>query len=479
MHERKALMAERSDAFVALPGGAGTLEEFFEAWTWAQLGIHRKPVALLNVAASTIRCSRSSTTWRARDSCARSSARWWSSPTSRRRSSTARRLPRAVDHALAHAGRSVTGARVPDAPSRPIPAFVNPTSGSADAARAAVAADGRFVLHEVAPDRLAPAIAAAAAAGHARVAVAGGDGTIAAAATAAAEHGIELAVLPGGTLNHFARDLGLPLDDLAACLAVAAEGRAVPADLGTVNGRAFLNTSAVGAYVTFVRTRERLEQWAGYRLASALAAVRVWLGLHAFGVVVREGERAVDAAHLAGARWCSSASASATCRGRAAGARVPGGRAALHVVVVRARSRRAVLALAARAAAQGLAALADTTAVDVILVDAARCACAGRAGASRSTARSSGCGRRWSTGWTAAPSGWSRRAPPAANRRGRTRSELEHALEPPLDLLPRLARLVDDRRLLVRDPHVLRVGGRLVVALAVPVARRRGLAAPA
>jgi uncharacterized protein (TIGR00730 family) len=50
MHERKALMAERSDAFVALPGGAGTMEEFFEAWTWAQLGIHRKPVALLNVA---------------------------------------------------------------------------------------------------------------------------------------------------------------------------------------------------------------------------------------------------------------------------------------------------------------------------------------------------------------------------------------------------------------------------------------------
>ena len=50
MHERKALMAERSDAFVALPGGAGTLEEFAEAWTWAQLGIHAKPVALLNVA---------------------------------------------------------------------------------------------------------------------------------------------------------------------------------------------------------------------------------------------------------------------------------------------------------------------------------------------------------------------------------------------------------------------------------------------
>jgi uncharacterized protein (TIGR00730 family) len=49
MHDRKALMAELSDAFVALPGGIGTLEELFEAWTWAGLGIHRKPVALLDV----------------------------------------------------------------------------------------------------------------------------------------------------------------------------------------------------------------------------------------------------------------------------------------------------------------------------------------------------------------------------------------------------------------------------------------------
>ncbi len=49
MHERKALMAELSDGFVALPGGLGTLEEFFEVWTWGQLGLHRKPYALLNV----------------------------------------------------------------------------------------------------------------------------------------------------------------------------------------------------------------------------------------------------------------------------------------------------------------------------------------------------------------------------------------------------------------------------------------------
>lgn len=50
MHERKALMAERSNAFLALPGGIGTFEELFEVWTWRQLGYHDKPIALLNVA---------------------------------------------------------------------------------------------------------------------------------------------------------------------------------------------------------------------------------------------------------------------------------------------------------------------------------------------------------------------------------------------------------------------------------------------
>jgi uncharacterized protein (TIGR00730 family) len=50
MHERKALMAELADAFMALPGGLGTLDEMFEIMTWAQLGMHRKPCGLLNVA---------------------------------------------------------------------------------------------------------------------------------------------------------------------------------------------------------------------------------------------------------------------------------------------------------------------------------------------------------------------------------------------------------------------------------------------
>ncbi|HEX5698593.1 MAG TPA: TIGR00730 family Rossman fold protein [Rhodoferax sp.] len=50
MHERKTLMAELSDGFIAMPGGIGTFEEIFEIWTWAQLGIHAKPCGLLNVA---------------------------------------------------------------------------------------------------------------------------------------------------------------------------------------------------------------------------------------------------------------------------------------------------------------------------------------------------------------------------------------------------------------------------------------------
>ncbi len=50
MHERKQLMAEQADLFIALPGGIGTFEELFEVWTWSQLGYHRKPIGLLNVA---------------------------------------------------------------------------------------------------------------------------------------------------------------------------------------------------------------------------------------------------------------------------------------------------------------------------------------------------------------------------------------------------------------------------------------------
>jgi uncharacterized protein (TIGR00730 family) len=56
MHERKALMAGLGDAFVALPGGVGTLDELFEAWTWAQLGLHLKPCACSTSTVTSTRC---------------------------------------------------------------------------------------------------------------------------------------------------------------------------------------------------------------------------------------------------------------------------------------------------------------------------------------------------------------------------------------------------------------------------------------
>ncbi|HEY0779464.1 MAG TPA: diacylglycerol kinase family protein [Gemmatirosa sp.] len=257
-------------------------------------------------------------------------------------------------------------------PAGTIPAFVNPRGGSADAARAAIHADARFALREVDPDALGAAMGAAAAAGHRRVLVSGGDGTVAAAAAVAATSGQELAVLPGGTLNHFAVDLGLPAGDAGACLTAAVEGEARPADLAYVNDHAILNTSAVGAYVTFVRTRERFERWSGYRLASMLAAGRTWAGLHGFSVTVREGGRDGDPMReYAESPLVFLGVGERDFTAAAHGARVPNGVRALHVVVVRAATRARVLALAARAAVEGLESVAaQSDAVDVALVDA-------------------------------------------------------------------------------------------------------------
>jgi diacylglycerol kinase family enzyme len=107
------------------------------------------------------------------------------------------------------------------------------------------------------------------------VAAGGGDGTIRSVAEAVADTGIPLAILPLGTLNHFARDLGIPLDINQAMAAIAAgEVRAV--DVGEVNGRLFINNSSIGIYPYLVTERDRrrrtgLSKWA----AMALAVLRL------------------------------------------------------------------------------------------------------------------------------------------------------------------------------------------------------------
>ena len=105
------------------------------------------------------------------------------------------------------------------------------------------------------------------------VGVAGGDGTVNAAAEVAAGAGKPLLVVPAGTLNHLARDLGL--DSVADAVAAVREGSAAAVDLPTIDGRPFLNTASLGSYVELVDMRERLQKVIGKWPAVVVALVRV------------------------------------------------------------------------------------------------------------------------------------------------------------------------------------------------------------
>jgi diacylglycerol kinase family enzyme len=102
--------------------------------------------------------------------------------------------------------------------------------------------------------------------------VCGGDGTVSAAAAIAMDRGIPLLVIPGGTLNHFAHDLGI--EDLDDALA-AYSAPPVRVDVGEIDGRPFLNNASLGAYPDLVDARERWEDRIGKRLATALAVYLV------------------------------------------------------------------------------------------------------------------------------------------------------------------------------------------------------------
>ena len=245
-----------------------------------------------------------------------------------------------------------------------IPALVNASSGSADDATDALRADSRFAVREMEPASISDTIAELVRGGATRILVSGGDGTIAAAAGALAGTGVELAVLPGGTLNHFAKAMGIPTDHRQA-LDVAATGTRITTDLGRVNGRAVLNTSSVGAYVTFVRVRERLERALGYWLASLVAGLRILLRLRAFHVALEvegaERDYVTPLVFLAiGERELRLPNL---------GERRENGGRGLHVVVVRGAARARLAALAWAAAARGLRTTSRTPHMDGFLVD--------------------------------------------------------------------------------------------------------------
>ena len=249
----------------------------------------------------------------------------------------------------------------------PIPAFVNPNSGSGDAARSALEESGRFDVEACDPKTLDQEIERVVNAGADRIVIAGGDGTVAKAAGSLVGTSAALAVVPGGTLNHFARDHGIPTDPHEA-VALSAAGVTTTTDVAYVNDRLFLNTSSVGAYVVFVRTRERLERYVGYRLATIIAGFRLLGRIRPFTVeleldgvpkryrsglvFVGVGERELQLPSM--------------------GSRAENGRSGLHVIVVRGGTWARLVAAGFVAAVRGNAAIARGRLADTFVVDTCR-----------------------------------------------------------------------------------------------------------
>lgn len=129
-----------------------------------------------------------------------------------------------------------------------------------------------------------------------RVIVAGGDGTAAGAAQILAGSDTELGLLPLGTLNHLARDIGIPVD-LGEAAEVAANGQPVAIDVGEVNGQVFVNNASIGLYPLMVRKREGLRRAKGWpkwlsTLPAAFAALER-LPHHRLRLDWGKGERAI------------------------------------------------------------------------------------------------------------------------------------------------------------------------------------------
>lgn len=164
-------------------------------------------------------------------------------------------------------------------------------SAGADAIIAKIARrlpDARILPVE--PDRLGSALDEA---GRTSVAIGviGGDGTVGAAARAASRAGIPLAVFPGGTLNHFARDVDL--DTVEASIDAVRHGHLIEVDTAVIDGRTFINTASFGTYSRFVESRERHEQTIGKWPAVIVALVRELVDSKPFPVTIDGVDRKV------------------------------------------------------------------------------------------------------------------------------------------------------------------------------------------
>jgi len=224
-----------------------------------------------------------------------------------------------------------------------------------------------FELEAVQPPELEARLKKAIDRGTKRILVAGGDGTIATAAALVAKTDVELAILPGGTLNHFAKDHNIPTD-LGKAALVASDGLVTRTDIGYVNDCVFLNTSSIGAYVSFVRDREQFEKRVGYTIATFVAFARTLSELRTFSVTLEvEGVSKTYRSSLVfigvGEREL---------RVPTFGSRVKNGKSGLHVMIVRGRKRARLFAIALAAVAKGTKEAAKLPEFDDFLVDSCR-----------------------------------------------------------------------------------------------------------
>jgi diacylglycerol kinase family enzyme len=246
----------------------------------------------------------------------------------------------------------------------PIPAIINRKAGTAAEAARALREAGGFEIHEVEPDEIRRTALAIVANEPKRILVCGGDGTLCTVAHVVANTGIELAIAPGGTLNHLAKHLGLP-ENLTEAAKVAREGITRTLDAGRINDRLFLNTSSVGAYEIFVRHRDRLEHSWGYGMASIMAGFRILLRTPVFAVRVEvDGIEQVYRTPLVfvgvGERELRIPSL---------GGRTDRGKRGLHLMIVRNRTGARLASLALQAAARGVNAMSNTPAMDSLVVN--------------------------------------------------------------------------------------------------------------
>jgi YegS/Rv2252/BmrU family lipid kinase len=183
-------------------------------------------------------------------------------------------------------------------PHRRIAVIVNAAAGSARETQAEQIADAfsargvSIDLRVVTGDRVAETTRQALQQSASVVAGAGGDGTMSTVASVLADSDADLGVLPLGTLNHFAKDLGIPVAVESAIDTIIA-GHTISVDVGEVNSRRFINNSSLGVYPSIVAERVR-EQEKGRRkfVSLALAAMRVWKRYPSIVVTLRVNGRA-------------------------------------------------------------------------------------------------------------------------------------------------------------------------------------------